>query len=75
VTESRSYDFACNLLSLKPFNGYTTAYTNDGLNRLLARVPDPNSGEPTVRFTHTATDKRASMTDASGTTTYSHDDL
>jgi YD repeat-containing protein len=42
LTESRSYDAAGNLLSLKHFNGYTTTYTYDGLNRLLTRVPDPN---------------------------------
>jgi RHS repeat-associated protein len=75
LTESRSYDTVGNLLSLKHFNGYTTTYTYDGLNRPLTRVPDPNLGEPTVSFTYTPTGKRASMTDASGTTTYSYDSL
>jgi YD repeat-containing protein len=42
---------------------------------LLSETPDPNSGEPTVSFTYTATGKRATMSDASGTTTYSYDSL
>jgi YD repeat-containing protein len=41
----------------------------------LSKTPDPNAGEPTVSFTYTPTGKRASMTDASGTTTYSYDSL
>jgi RHS repeat-associated protein len=74
-TESRSYDTAGNLITLRHFNGLSTSYSYDGLNRLLSRTPDPNSGEPTVSFTYTATGKRASMTDASGTTTYTYDSL
>ena len=69
LTESRGYDAAGNLISLTHFNGKTTTYTYDNLNRLLSRIPDPTLGEPTVSFTYTATGKRATMTDASGTTT------
>jgi len=75
LTESRGYDHAGNLTSLTHFNGKTTTYTYDSLNRLLSRVPDPTTGEPTVSFTYTPTGKRQTMTDASGTTTYSYDSL
>jgi YD repeat-containing protein len=70
LTETRSYDTAGNLLSLQHFNGKTTTYAYDPLNRLLSRTPDSSYGEPVVSFTYTATGKRDSMTDASGTTTY-----
>jgi YD repeat-containing protein len=74
-TETRSYDPAGNLLSLKHFSGYTTTYGYGNLNRLTTRTPDPSLGEPTVSFTYTPTGKRASMTDASGLTTYTYDSL
>jgi RHS repeat-associated protein len=64
-----------NLVSLTHFNGKTTTYTYDSLNRLLTRVPDATLSEPTVTFTYTATGKRATMTDGSGTTTYTYDSL
>ena len=63
------------MTSLTHFNGKTTTYTYDTLNRLLSRTPDPTTGEPTVSFTYTATGKRASMTDASGTTNYTYDSM
>jgi YD repeat-containing protein len=75
LNESRSYDAAGNLVSLKHFNGKTTTYTYDSLNRLLTRVPDATLSEPTVTFTYTATGKRATMADGSGTTTYFYDSL
>ncbi len=64
-----------NLLSLLNFNGKTTSYGYDQLSRLLARTPDPTLGEPVESFNYTATGKRATMTDASGTTTYGYDAL
>jgi len=75
LTESRQYDAAGNLTSLTHFNGKTTTYTYDNLNRLLSRTPDPTTGEPAVSFTYTATGKRQSMTDASGTTNYTYDSM
>ena len=74
-TETRTYDTAGNLLSLQHFNGKTTTYAYDQLDRLLTRTPDSSYGEPVVSFTYTATGKRASMTDASGTTNYTYDGL
>ncbi len=73
--QTRTYDTAGNLLTLTDYNGHTTTYTYDSQNRLLSKIPDPALNEPTVSFTYTATGKRASMTDASGTTTYSYDNL
>jgi RHS repeat-associated protein len=73
LTETRSYDPSGNLVSLQHFNGKTTTYTYDTLNRLITRAPDPTLGETTVTFTYTATGKRHTMTDASGTTTYGYD--
>jgi YD repeat-containing protein len=65
-------DTAGNLISLKHFNGTTTTYTYDGLNRLLSRSAP---GEVTVSFTYTSTGKRHTMADASGTTTYGYDSM
>jgi RHS repeat-associated protein len=73
-TQTRLYDKAGNLVSLKDYNGHTTTYTYDTMNRLLQRTPDAATGEPAESFTYTATGKRATMTDASGTTTYGYDD-
>lgn len=71
--ETKAYDPAGNLVSHTDFNGKTTTYSYDALNRLLQKRPDPTLGQPTVSFTYTATGKRASMNDASGTTTYAYD--
>src|SRR5260370_971709 len=74
-TQTRNSAPAGNLASLVDYNGHTTTYTYDKLNRLLAKIPDPTLNEPTVTFTYTATGKRESMTDASGTTNYTYDNL
>jgi YD repeat-containing protein len=39
--QTRLYDNAGNLTSLTDYNGKTTTYTYDKLNRLLSRTPDP----------------------------------
>jgi RHS repeat-associated protein len=72
LTETRNYDPAGNLTSLTHFNQVTTTYVYDQLDRLLSRS---TPGEATVSFTYTATGKRQTMTDASGTTNYSYDSL
>jgi RHS repeat-associated protein len=72
LTENRQYDTNGNLVSLTHFNGVTTTYSYDALNRLLSRI---TPGEPTLSFTYTATGKRQTMTDAGGTTSYSYDSM
>jgi RHS repeat-associated protein len=74
-TETFTYDAAGNQLTDTDFNGKTTSYTYDTLNRTLTEVPDASFVAPTVRFTYTGTGKRASMSDVSGSTTYSYDQL
>jgi RHS repeat-associated protein len=71
-SENFRYDANGNLTNRVDFNGRTTAFLYDVMNRLTQRIPDPAFGEPTVSFTYTATDLRASMTDASGVTTYAY---
>ncbi len=82
-TESYAYDANGNLSSRTDFNGHTTTYTYDNMNRLLSKTADPffsqdacangACGATQVSYTYTPTGKRASMTDASGMTTYSYD--
>jgi RHS repeat-associated protein len=45
------------------------------MDRLLSRTPDASFSEPATTFTYTPTGQRATMTDASGTTSYSYDSL
>jgi fibro-slime domain-containing protein/RHS repeat-associated protein len=75
MSESYAYDLAGNLTSRTGFNGKRTTYAYDELNRLLSKTPDPSLGAAPVTFTYTAAGDRAAMTDASGTTTYTHDVL
>jgi RHS repeat-associated protein len=72
-TQTRTYDAAGNLQTLTDYNGKTTTYTYDTLNRLLSRTPDPSLVDTPESFTYTPTGKRATMTDASGTTIYTYD--
>ena len=71
-TETRTYDSNGNLATVTHFNGVITTYTYDQLNRLLSRT---TPGDATVSFTYTATGKRQTMTDQSGTTTYGYDSM
>jgi RHS repeat-associated protein len=73
MSETKSYDAVGNLASRTDFNGKTTTYRYDLLNRLTQKIPDPSLAQPQIQFAYTATGKRASMLDASGTTTYSYD--
>ncbi|HEV3317820.1 MAG TPA: hypothetical protein VG488_12655 [Candidatus Angelobacter sp.] len=87
-SELYSYDVAANLTARTDFNGHTTTYTYDTMNRLTAKTADaffsqgacapvsgstPACGATQVSYTYTPTGRRASMTDASGTTTYTYD--
>ena len=82
-SESYVYDANGNLASKTDFNGHTTTYAYDTMNRLLSKTADPffsqgacangACGATQVSFTYTPTGKRASMTDASGTTNYTYD--
>src|SRR6185437_1437472 len=73
MSETYSYDAAGNLTSRTDFNGNVTSYAYDKLNRLISKTPDPAFAAVPITFTYTPTGKRASMTDASGTTTYTYD--
>jgi RHS repeat-associated protein len=72
LTETRQYDQNGNLSSITHFNGVTTTYTYDSLNRLLSSI---TPGETAVSHTYTGTGKYLTTTDASGTTTYSYDNM
>jgi RHS repeat-associated protein len=65
-----TYDGVSNLSAKTDFNGKTTIYNYDQVNRLTQKIPDASLSQPTISFTYTPTGKRASMTDASGTTNY-----
>src|SRR5262249_37818886 len=71
--EIAAYDKVGNLTGLTDFNGKTTAYSYDSLNRLKTLTPDASLGQPVVAFTYTSTGQRATMADASGSTTYNYD--
>lgn len=73
MAETYGYDKAGNLTSKTDFNGKTTTYAYDILSRLTAKTPDASLGQPAVRFTYTTSGQRASMADASGTTSYTYD--
>jgi len=73
MSETSIYDAVGNLVSRTDFKGKTTTFTYDSLNRLLSKTPDPSLNEPSISFTYTATGKRKTMQDASGTTNYKYD--
>ncbi len=73
MSETLSYDPIGNLLSRVDFNGRVTTFHYDGMDRLTRRVADPAFAEPDVQFTYRPDGQRASMTDATGVTTYGYD--
>lgn len=73
MTETFTYDLAGNQTSHKDFNGKTTTYAYDLANRVISKTPDTSLPDPVVKFTYTATGQRQSMTDATGSTSYSYD--
>ena len=72
-SEGYAYDLGGNLQSRTDFKGKTTTYAYDTLNRLLSKTPDSIFNAGPVSFTYTATGRRQSMADPSGTTTYTYD--
>jgi len=68
------YDPNGNLWHATDFNGKTTTYGYDPLNRLNNIAPDATlTGQTPIGFSYYPTGQRKSMTDAGGTTTYSYD--
>ncbi len=73
--ETYSYDNGGRLTSHTDFKGKVTTFTYDNLNRLLSKTPDPSFNQVPIAFTYNTVGQRLSMTDVSGTTTYSYDNL
>ena len=71
--ETFGYDGVGNLTSRTNFKGETTTYEYDPMNKLTRKTPAAALNQPPVVFTYGPTGKRASMTDATGTTTYTYD--
>jgi RHS repeat-associated protein len=72
-TENYTYTTAGNLWTRTDFNRRTTVYDYDEMNRLKSKTPDPVFNASPVTFTYTATGRRQTMTDVSGTTVYDYD--
>ena len=64
--ESMQYDAGGNLLFHTDFNGNTTGYQYDSMNRLLSKTPAASLSEPAIGYTYTASGQRNTMSDASG---------
>ena len=73
MSEALAYDAAGNLTGRTNFKGEVTTYAYDSMNRLTRKAPDARLNQPAVVFTYGPTGKRASMVDATGTTTYTYD--
>jgi RHS repeat-associated protein len=73
MTETFAYNMYGNNTSHVDFRLKTATYTYDLRGRLLTKVPDSSLGEPTVTFTYNPTGTRATMADASGSTSYTYD--
>ena len=71
--ETFEYDAGGNMTARVDFRGKRTTFTYNAMSRLLTKTPDPSLSEPTVTYTYTPLGQRASMNDASGTTTYTDD--
>lgn len=71
--EDYFYDAAGNLTGKRAQNGKLTTHNYDVLNRLSSIVPDASLSEPTISFTYKPNGQRATLTDVTGTTTYSYD--
>jgi RHS repeat-associated protein len=74
ATETYTYNPTGTVFTVKDFNGKTTTFAYDHLNRLTTRTPDAWFAETAVNFTYTPTGQRLKMTDGSGATSYTYDD-
>ncbi len=75
-SETTAYDAAGRIFSRTDFNGFTTTFRYDRLNRLVGRLPDPRllaAGSVPVTYAYDLLGRRSEMTDATGTTTYRYD--
>ena len=78
MTETFGYDVSGNVTSHTDFRGKTATYGFDQrypTGRPTSKVPDPSLGEPTVSYTYYTNGPRHTMTDASGLTTYTYEEL
>jgi YD repeat-containing protein len=73
MVELYTYDQVGNRVTRADFRGKQTTYSHDSMNRLISNTPDPSLGEPITGYSYTPAGDRAAMTDASGTTLYTHD--
>ena len=72
--ETMGYDLVGNLTSKKDFSGKSTGFEYDVVNRLTKRSPPSVfSLEGPVGWTYSATGRRLTMSDDTGTTTYAYD--
>jgi fibro-slime domain-containing protein/RHS repeat-associated protein len=71
--ETFVYDAIGNVKSRTNFKGETTTYEYNSMNKLIRKTPDAALNQPAIVFTYEPTGLRKSMTDASGTTTYTYD--
>ena len=73
-TTTKTYDAAGNLVTVTDPEGRTTTYSYDFANR-LKEVSYSDGTTPTVKYEYDADGARTSMTDGSGTTSYTYDQL
>jgi RHS repeat-associated protein len=73
MSESFGYDAVGSKTAHTDFRGKTTTLVYDVRGRLLSKTPDPSLGELQRSYLYYADGTRQSMTDPSGTTTYTYD--
>ncbi|HEV2706799.1 MAG TPA: RHS repeat-associated core domain-containing protein [Pyrinomonadaceae bacterium] len=75
MSETYGYNAGGQLTTRTDFRGKTTTFAYDVMSRLVTKTPDASLGEPPITYTYTDAGQRATMNDASGTTTYTYDAL
>ncbi len=73
--ETYAYNIGGQLTNRTDFNGYTTTFQYDGMNRLVAKLPSSALNPPSapVYYSYNVLGLRTNMTDASGSTAYVYD--